>query len=107
MKLVFAVVNRDDANAVTQNLAKKGFSSTRLSTVGGFLMAGNVTILVGIPDEKVQTVLDIIKEHCHCRKQVIPATTEMESGYYHAATVEVCVGGATIFVVDVDRFERF
>ncbi len=107
MKLIFAVVNRDDANAVTQSLARKGFSSTRLSTMGGFLMAGNVTVMVGVPDEKVQIVLDIIKEHSHSRKQMIPATTDMGSGYYPTATVEVTVGGATIFVVDVDRFERF
>ncbi len=107
MKLIFAIVNRDDANAVTQALAKKGFSSTRLSTVGGFLMAGNVTVLVGVPEEKVQPVLDVIKEHSHARKQVIPATTDMSGGYYPSATVEVTVGGATIFVVDVDRFERF
>ena len=92
MKLILAIINHDDANAVTQSLTKHGFSSTKLATTGGFLMAGNVTILVGVDEEKVQSVIDIIKEQSHSRKQMIP--------------VEVVVGGATIFVVDIERFER-
>jgi uncharacterized protein YaaQ len=106
MKLVLAIINQDDAGAVTQALTKKGFSSTKLATTGGFLLSSNATILVGVEEEKVQDVIDIIKTCSHARKKLIPATTEMNYGYYHAMPVEVTVGGATIFVVDVDRFER-
>ena len=101
-----SIINHDDANTVTQALTKKGFSSTKLATTGGFLMAGNVTILIGVDEEKVQNVIDIIKEHSHSRKQMIPTTTEMSYGYYPSMPVEVVVGGATIFVVDIERFER-
>ena len=104
MKLILAIINHDDANTVTQALTKKGFSSTKLATTGGFLMAGNVTILVD--EEKVQSVIDIIREHSHSRKQMIPTTTEMSYGYYPSMPVEVVVGGATIFVMDIERFER-
>mgnify|MGYP005859361415 CR=1 FL=1 len=62
--------------------------------------------LVGVDEEKVQTVIDIIREHSHSRKQMIPTTTEMSYGYYPSMPVEVVVGGATIFVVDIERFER-
>ena len=106
MKLILAIINHDDAGSVTQALTKRGFSSTKLATTGGFLMSGNVTILVGVDEEKVQTVIDIIKEQCHSRKQMIPTTTEMSYGYYPSMPVEVVVGGATIFVVDIERFER-
>lgn len=106
MKLVLAIINHDDANTVIQNLTKQGFSSTKLATTGGFLMSGNVTILVGVDEEKVQTVIDIIHEHSRSRKQMIPTTTEMGYGYYPSTPVEVTVGGATIFVVDIERFER-
>lgn len=106
MKLVIAIINRDDSGAVTQNLAKNGFSSTKLSTTGGFLLAGNVTLLIGVEEEKVQTVIDLIRDCSHSRKQMIPTTTEMSYGYIPSMPVEVTVGGATVFVVDVDRFER-
>ena len=76
MKLILAIINHDDANTVTQSLTKKGFSSTKLATTGGFLMAGNVTILIGVDEEKVQTVIDIIREHSHSRKQMIPTASE-------------------------------
>ena len=106
MKLILAIINHDDANAVTQSLTKHGFSSTKLATTGGFLMAGNVTILVGVDEEKVQSVIDIIKEQSHSRKHMIPTTSEMSYGYYPSMPVEVVVGGATIFVLDIERFER-
>lgn len=106
MKLVLAIISHDDANTVTQSLTKAGFSSTKLATTGGFLMAGNVTILVGVDEEKVQTVIDIIREHSHSRRQMIPSTTEMSYGYYPSMPVEVVVGGATIFVLDVEQFKK-
>jgi uncharacterized protein YaaQ len=106
MKLVIAIVNRDDANTVTQNLTKQGFYSTKLASSGGFLLAGNITLLIGVAEEKVQQVIDIIREYSHSRKQLIPATSEMCMNYMPSMPVEVTVGGATVFVVDVERFER-
>lgn len=106
MKLVIAVINRDDANSVSRSLSKYGFSSTRLATTGGFLRAGNVTLLVGVDEEKEDEVLDIIRRHSHSRREMIPAGTELTGGLSASTPVEVCVGGATIFVVDVQQFER-
>ena len=81
-------------------------SSTRLSTTGGFLLAGNVTLLIGVEEERVQPAIDLIREQSHSRKQMVPAITEMSYGFMPAMPVEVTVGGATVFVVDVERFER-
>ena len=106
MKLVIAIINRDDTNVVTRTLTKQGFSSTKLATTGGFLMSGNTTIMVGVDEEKVQTVIDLIRECCHSRKEMIPTATDVSYGYYSTMPVEVTVGGATIFVVDIERFER-
>lgn len=107
MKLVIAVVNHDDANAVTRALTEKGFSSTRLATTGGFLMAGNVTILTGVEDAQVDEAIAVIREHSHSRRQVIPASFPMDiHGFCTTPSLEVTVGGATVFVVDVERFER-
>lgn len=106
MKLIIAIINYDDASAVTQNLSKNGFSSTRLSTTGGFLLAGNVTLLTGVQDDQVQQAIDLIRECSHSRKQMVPAITEMSYGFMPVMPVEVTVGGATVFVVDVERFER-
>lgn len=106
MKLVIAVVNRDDAGTVTQNLSKKGFYSTKLASSGGFLLAGNITLLVGVEEAKVQEVIDIIRKYSHSRKEVIPASAELGMNYLSAMPVEITVGGAILFVVDVERFER-
>lgn len=106
MKMLIAILNADDASAVIQNLMKEGYSVTRLSTTGGFLRAGNVTILIGVNDDRVQSVIDIIGKYSKSRKQVIPTTSEAGINFYPSMPVEVTVGGATIFVLNVERFEK-
>ena len=87
-------------------IGKSAFAScTKLATTGGFLLSNNITLLVGVEDKMVQAVIDIIKEYSHSRKQVIP-TNEMSFDFDTSMPLEVAVGGATIFVVDVDRFEK-
>ena len=106
MKMLIAILNADDASAAIQNLMKEGYSVTRLSTTGGFLRAGNVTILIGVKDDRVQAVIDIIGKSSKSRKQVIPTTSEAGINFYPSMPVEVTVGGATIFVLNVERFEK-
>lgn len=107
MKLILAIVNHDDAHLVIQHLTQEGFPVTKLATTGGFLMAGNDTIIIGLDDEKVQPALDIIKKYSNSRKQVVPTTSELGLGFYPTMPVEVTVGGATVFILDIDRFEKF
>ena len=106
MKMILAVIDKDDAHDVISSLSREGFSITRLSTTGGFLRAGNVTILVGVEDEKTPDVIGIIKEHSKSRNQQIPTIMGNEASYLSPMPVEVSVGGATIFVLNIEQFEK-
>ncbi|MBE7010515.1 MAG: hypothetical protein E7418_03380 [Ruminococcaceae bacterium] len=109
MKLVFAIVNNEDGNLVMRELNKAGFSVTKMASTGGFLRAGNTTLLVGTDEALVQEAVDIISKHSMKRKQIM-FTPEPFIGAvgndYAAYPEEIEVGGATIFVVDVERFEK-
>ena len=105
MKLILAIVSNDDSSMVSSALTKNGFYATKLATTGGFLKAGNTTFIVGVPDEKVDKVIEIISQRSR-RTQLVPNTTSMDVGMYTSFPVSVTVGGATIFVLDVDRFEK-
>ncbi len=106
MKLIFAVVNGDDSQAVAKALTKKGFFATKLASTGGFLSAGNATFLICTEDEKVNEVVEIIRVKSHKRKQFVPSAASYGIGTYNSFPVEVAVGGATIFVTDVEHFEK-
>ena len=108
MKLVFAVVHDEDGPKVMSELNKEGFSVTKLCSTGGFLKAGNTTLLVGVEHEKLDTVIDIIKRKSKSRKQAINSSVMPNDigGMFIPYPVEVVVGGATIFVIDVERFEK-
>jgi uncharacterized protein YaaQ len=109
MKLVLGIVNHDDAGRLVDALTAAGFRATTISTTGGFLRQGNATILVGTEDEQVPHVLRLIRENCHTRRQFVnPLPPVMEPGEMYMPTpVEVQVGGATVFILDIVQFEHF
>lgn len=109
MKLVLSIVNHDDARGLLDVLMRQGHQATMVSTTGGFLREGNATILVGVEDEKVDEVLATIRENCHTRTQYVnPLPPIMEPGELYMPTpIEVEVGGATVFVLGVERSEKF
>ncbi len=108
MKLVFAIVSNDDGNTVMRELNKVGFSVTKMASTGGFLRAGNTTLLVGTDEEKVSEVIDVIAKFSAKRKQVVFSPEPYIGGAtgYTSFPAEIEVGGATVFVVDVERFEK-
>ncbi|MGH2407034.1 MAG: cyclic-di-AMP receptor [Candidatus Limnocylindrales bacterium] len=108
MKLIVAIVHSEDAAALVAGLLEKDFRATRLNSAGGFLRQSNATVLVGVEDARVDDVLDIVRATCVSRTQVVnPMPPIMEPGeFFMPYPVEVEIGGATVFVLPVDRFER-
>lgn len=108
MKLVIAVVQRQDAGELLDALTSHGHRVTRISSEGGFLREGNVTLLIAIQDHETDPVLKDIREHCYTRtRYVSPLPPVAESGeFYPPAPIEVQVGGATVFVLKATGVER-
>lgn len=105
MKMIFAIVNKDDSPAVASALSKEGFSVTKLATTGGFLRVGNTTFMLGVDDNRVDQVIGIMEQYSKKRTQVVPSTAYGAS-VGSAFPMEVTVGGATVFVTNVERFEK-
>ncbi|MFD2170745.1 cyclic-di-AMP receptor [Tumebacillus lipolyticus] len=110
MKLVIAVVQDKDSNRLSNQLIQKGFGATKLASTGGFLKSGNTTFLIGVEEERVEEVLQVIKDTCKSREKTVTPMSNMggSSGEtYVPYPVTVQVGGATVFVVDVQQFAHF
>lgn len=105
MKLILAVVEDDDAPRLMDALIENDFSATKLASTGGFLLKGNTTLMIGVTDDRVSHVFDIVKETCVRRKKLMPqATSEIPTSM--SLPIEVESGGATIFVLSVDQFHK-
>lgn len=105
MRLVIAVVHSDDAPGLLEALTRQGHRATRINTAGGFLKESNATILLGLPEERVDEVLSIIQTNCQTRTQYVnPLPPVMEPGeFYMPYPVEVQIGGATVFIIEADQ----
>lgn len=106
--LIIAVVQDQDVNRLLADLMEKGYSATKLASTGGFLRQGNTTLLIGVDQERVSEVVAIIKEVCRTRKRLVSplAAVDQALNTYIPTPVEVEVGGATVFTIKVESFEK-
>ncbi|MCG1023973.1 MULTISPECIES: cyclic-di-AMP receptor [Sutcliffiella] len=109
MKMIMAVVQDKDSNRLMNALVENNFRATKLASTGGFLKSGNTTFMIGTEDVRVQKALDIIKDNCQHRQQLVAPVSPMggNADSYVPYPVEVEVGGATVFVLPVEHFHQF
>ena len=97
MKLIIAIVNSDDSSSVQAALTEEGYFVTKLST-----------FFIGTNDDKVEHAVGIIKENSKKRVEKEPTVPPTEMGeFFTPIMVDVLVGGATVFVLDIEQFEKF
>jgi uncharacterized protein YaaQ len=108
MKLLLTIVQDADANKLQKALIENGFDSTKLASTGGFLREGNTTLIIGVDDHRLARVRAIIEETCRERTKMMKpniAISDLQE-VYSVQPMEVSVGGAVVFVVDVEQFWR-
>ena len=106
MKMIIAIVSTEDSSKVSSNLTKNGFSVTKLSSTGGFLSSGNTTLMIGTDDDKVESAISIIKQFSQKRTKMVASSATFGMEMSLSIPVEVNVGGATIFVLNIESFTK-
>jgi len=103
LSMIFSIMHDEDADQTTAGLNEAGISVTRLCSTGGFLRAGNTTLLLGVEDHVVEKAIEIIRNHARSRTVIPPPL--VHGAMFGSGTVvqnEIKVGGATVFVRGVD-----
>ncbi|MBM4465861.1 MAG: hypothetical protein FJ014_09965 [Chloroflexi bacterium] len=102
MKLIAAMVQDEDVDELLGTLMETGCRATKIQTSGGFLRGSNNIVLIGVEKDRVEQVLKVLQTHCHSRTQTIHPS----EASYLSDSITVTIGGATVFVWDVERYER-
>ncbi len=106
-RLLIVIASNADADALIGKLVERGYPATKVSSSGGFLRRGSATIFSGVDAEDVDSVLAIIRSQCQARTEFVPAQAlPFPESIYPTEPVEVRSGGAIVFVVPVERFEK-
>ncbi|MGI6298992.1 MAG: cyclic-di-AMP receptor [Saccharofermentanales bacterium] len=108
MKLVFAIVHDEDSPRLMAEMNRIGYRVTKLNSSGGFLRSGNTTLMMVVEEAQQEDVLETIRQYSSSRKAAINTSVTPSSmgGSYIPYPVEVTVGGATVFIVNVEHFEK-
>lgn len=109
VKLVVCIVHNRDKNKITDELVKAGFKFTIIGSTGGFLREGNTTFLIGADEPDVPSLKKVIGQNCQSREQLVNVMPfeAAPPGAFIPSPVKVPVGGAVVFVLPVESFERF
>jgi len=109
MKLVVAIIQERDGKRVSEALAQKGFFYTKIASTGGFLRDGNQTLLLGVDDDRLDEMMDVLRHNSEARDQYvsIPSPDVMPGTTLLQEPVKVTVGGAVTFVLEVESFQRW
>ncbi|HLR51964.1 MAG TPA: cyclic-di-AMP receptor [Candidatus Avamphibacillus sp.] len=109
MKLIIAVVQDKDSNRLVDALGEGNFQTTKLATTGGFLKEGNTTLMIGCEDQYVNEALEIIRDNCSQREQMVAPISPMggNADSYIPKPVKVEVGGAIVFILPIESFYQF
>jgi uncharacterized protein YaaQ len=107
MKAIVAVVQGEDTVRLSSALRDAGIRFVTIDSTGGFLRERNSTFLIAIPDEQVGAVLDVIRANCQTRSEYISSYPSAfdPTEFYMPRPIEVQVGGASVWILDVERFE--
>lgn len=103
--MMIAVVQAQDSEPAQSALTKLGYSVTRLPSVGGFLGRRNATLIIGLPSDRQQEIMDILRETCRQRVEFIAVPLESAPLPMPAPT-PITIGGATIFCLEVEHYEE-
>lgn len=105
-RLLMAVIQSQDVDAAMNALNSQGFNVTRLPSVGGFLGRRNATLMIRTSPDREKFALETLNQNCRQRIEYIAVPLESAPLPLPAPT-PITVGGATIFTVDVERYEEF
>ena len=110
MKLLVIITPKENTKKLKAELVAGNFSLTKLTSEGGFLEKKNTTFLVGVEDEKMDKALEIVEKNCKTGEKVISAPAYMSAGMESGMNVDdatkIRIGGATVFVVNVEKMVK-
>lgn len=105
-QLVIATIVGSQAGVLTEKLIHDGFYVTQVDSSGGILYEATVTLFIGLERARLSHLLAHVRECCHTRRRFIPAHVEAPLLEVQPVMIEAEVGGATVYVLDVERFEQ-
>jgi uncharacterized protein YaaQ len=106
MKMMMAIVQAEDVSRITKALVEAGHRVTQISTTGGWLRRDNATLLMGVEDERMNDALNVFRSMGEHREADARAPVE-GPGDPKSQKSKIVIGSATIFVLNVDQFERY
>lgn len=104
--LMAVVIQEADLENAMDSLSKLGFSVARFTSTGGFLSRRNVTLLIGVHEGRADIAIKALKQSCQQRVEFL--SSPLRGGTFPMPTpIQVTVGGATVFMFEVESYDEF
>ena len=105
--LMAAVIQEPDLENALASLSTLGFSVARLSSTGGFLSRRNITLLIGVQEGREEAAVKALQNSCQRRVEFLSSPLRGGTSMPMPMPTKVTVGGATVFVFEVESYDEF
>jgi len=106
MKMMMVVVPSNNADQVLDALVNAGHTATYAETHGGMLQQSQYSLFIAVKENQLDNVLEIIKVNCRTRVEMSTRTPE-ENETMGRTPMTADLGGAVVFIWDINRIETF
>ena len=110
MKMIMAILHKDDELETIEELNIAGYMVTKLATTGGCLKKKSTTVMIGVEEDRLEEALDVLQKYAGHRKETVYQSVTMPHGEMSAVPpvpMEVMAGGAAVFIVSLDDIRKF
>ncbi len=108
MKLCIVIVPGADGDRLLDRLAQMDFGATKVGSSGGFLRRGSVSALVAVEDRRVSELMALLHRDFPEVLESVPVNMLPLAEEWGPPTevIDVRVGGAVVFVIDLEQVVR-
>jgi uncharacterized protein YaaQ len=105
-KMIMAVIPHDHTTEVLDALVDSGYTATYGESRGGMLRQSQHSLFIALAEEQIEDALSLIREHCRSVSRVEKKEKD-ENRSIGSKPVTTDLGGAVVFVWDIERIETY
>ena len=105
-RLVVIVVSGPQGGDLMHQLTQEKFAFTKVDSSGGLVQEPTLCLIVGLGNTRLSALLELIRKVCQPLRQYIPTNLNIQPGYPNLPMIEAQIGGATVYLMNVEQFEQ-
>jgi uncharacterized protein YaaQ len=105
-RLMILTITGSQADPLMKHLNRDGVQFTVINSTGEMMQESALCLMIGFSHERLDALLDVVRTECHTYRKFIPTQSLLPGELSGLPMVEAELGGARVYMLNVERFEQ-